>query len=102
MLHEIEADGIRLVLTEHGTIKAAGGDAALDRWTPVMRRHKLELIDLLRSWAEREAAIQTCCEWRGDRDENRKALLADCWQESATDWPRFASYFQQEAAKWTH
>ena len=102
LLHQIHSAGIHLVLTERGTIKAAGGDAALDKWTPVMRSRKPELIDLLRLWSELESAVQACCDARGDDEKNRLALLADCRQEPADKWSWFIWYFQEEIAKWTH
>ena len=102
LLHQIHSAGIHLVLTERGTIKAAGDDAALDKWTPVMRRRKPELIDLLRLWSELESAVQACCDARGDDEKNRLALLADCRQEPADKWSWFIWYFHQECAKWTH
>jgi hypothetical protein len=102
LLHEIQSAGIRLVLTDRGTIKAAGDDATLDKWTPVMRSRKPELIDLLRLWAELESAVQACCDARGDDEKNRLALLADCRQEPADKWSWFIWYFQEEVAQWTH
>jgi hypothetical protein len=102
LLHEIQSAGIQLVVTDRGTIKAAVDDAALDTWTPVMRRRKPELIDLLRLWAELESAVDECCAARDDEEQNRLALLADCQQVPANKWPCFVWYFQQECAKWTH
>jgi hypothetical protein len=102
LLQEIEADGVRLVVTSHGTIKVAGESDALDKWTPVIQRRKPELIELLYTWAELETAIHERCDTRGDSEENRQALLSDCRELATTDWPWFAWYFRQEASKWTH
>ena len=54
LLHELHDEGLQLALTERGTIKIAGAPDALDKWTPAIRKHKPELIDLLRSWADLE------------------------------------------------
>ena len=102
LLHEIHAEGVLLALTERGTIKIAGTTDAVEKWTPKVRQHKPELIDLLKLWTALEAAIHDCCAVRRDTDENRHALLTDCWREPATDWPWLTWYFQQESAQWTH
>jgi len=102
LLYRIQSDGIRLEPTERGTLKVFGDDGAVNKWTPVMRNRKPELIDLLRLWSELESAVQACCDARGDDEKNRLALLADCRQEPADKWSWFIWYFQEEVAKWTH
>ena len=102
LLNQIEASGISLAVTDRGTIRAVGDDLALDTWSPVILNHKPALIDLLTSWADLESAIHECCDARRETNENRRALLNDCRNEAATDWPWFAWYFRQETAKWTH
>ena len=98
------------VLTKRGLCVAAQGDRLLvspserldDELRRYIRQHKPELIDLLREWSKLEAAIYACCVARKDTDENRTALLADCWRKPATDWPWLTDYFRSEAARWTH
>ena len=101
LLHEVHAEGVKLALTEHGTIEIRGQARAVAKWTPAVRQNKPQLIDLLRLWRELEAAIRACCDARHDSAENREALLDDAWQ-SPEDWSWHVWYFTQETAKWTH
>lgn len=43
-----QADGVRLVLSSTGTIKATGDGAAVNRWLAAIRKHKTEIIDILK------------------------------------------------------
>ena len=101
LLHEAHAAGIELYLAD-GEVCYRGPHTAVATLVPALRQHKPELIDLLCTWRELEAAIHTCCDARGDTQENRAALLADCWQEPASKWSWFVWYFNQSAALSTH
>ena len=48
IIREAEADGVRLVLSPTGSIKAAGNCAAVNRWLDVLREHKAEIVEVLR------------------------------------------------------
>lgn len=41
------ADGVRLALTEAGTLKTVGHPGAVRHWLPHLRKHKTEIIQLL-------------------------------------------------------
>ena len=101
LLHEARAAGIELYLA-NGQVRFRGPDTVVSKFVPALRQHKPELIELLSTWRELEAAINACCSERGDSQENRTALLADCWQEPASKWAWFVWYFKQEAARGTH
>jgi hypothetical protein len=49
IINQALADGVRLVLSSTGSIKAAGRSEAVNRWLPVIREHKAELLDELRA-----------------------------------------------------
>lgn len=102
LLHEIHADGLQLALTETGNIRVKGETDQIQKWTPAIRQHKPALVEVLQSWAELEAAVNACCHARHDTDEQREAILDDCWREPATAWAWLTWYFKQDAAKWTH
>lgn len=51
------ADGVSLALSPAGTIKANGDGAAVNRWLPVIREHKAEIIDVLKVGAGGTATI---------------------------------------------
>lgn len=66
IIREAHADGVRLVLSLVGTIKATGDGAAVSRWLSTLRDHKAEIIDALKAGrgdvdsltAREEAAIR--------------------------------------------
>lgn len=47
LLADLEAQGIELTLTEHGTLRYRGDKATVDGWLAEIRAHKSELIGLL-------------------------------------------------------
>ena len=47
-------------------------------------------------WARLKTAINACCAARGDTDEHRAALLADCLREAPDDWDYWQNYFEHE------
>ena len=49
IIREAQADGVRLALSTSGNIKASGDSAAVNRWMPVIRKHKAEIIDALKT-----------------------------------------------------
>ena len=102
LLHEIHADGLQLALTERGNIAIKGANDQIEKWTPTIMQHKSELVEVLKTLADLEAAIHACCGCRGDAGHNRTALLADCWQEPATDWRWLIRHFGHEAERWSH
>ena len=49
IIQKAQADGVTLVLSPSGTIKAAGDREAVNRWLPIIREHKAELLNELRT-----------------------------------------------------
>lgn len=49
IIKQAQADGVMLALSPTGTIKAVGNGEAVNRWLPVIREHKAELLDELRA-----------------------------------------------------
>ena len=47
--------------------------------------------------AELEEAINQCCAARGDSEEHRMTLLADCLREDPCDWQWWVDYFDRES-----
>lgn len=56
IIQQAQADGVMLALSPAGTIKAVGNGEAVNRWLPVIREHKAELLDALR-WTPEEREI---------------------------------------------
>ena len=48
LICKVEADGIHLQPTERGTLKAGGSRELINRWVPVLRKRKSELLRELR------------------------------------------------------
>ena len=49
IIQQATADGVNLALSRAGTIKAAGSSDAVNRWLPVIREHKAELLAELKA-----------------------------------------------------
>ena len=48
IIQEAQADGVGLILSPAGTIKATGDGAAVNRWLAVIRERKVEIIEALK------------------------------------------------------
>jgi hypothetical protein len=93
IIREAQSDGVSLTLSPAGTIKATGDGATANRWLPLIREHKAEIIGLLtdqqeppgdppaaepapfdsEAWEER-AAI---CEFDGGLSRDEAEAIAD-------------------------
>ena len=49
IIEEAHADGVTLALSPAGNIKAVGDDVAVNRWLPIIRANKIDLISALRA-----------------------------------------------------
>jgi hypothetical protein len=49
IIKQARADGVMLALSSTGSIKAVGNGEAVNRWLPVIREHKAELLAELRA-----------------------------------------------------
>lgn len=49
IIKQANADGVMLALSPTGSIKAVGRVEAVNRWLPLIRQHKAELLDELRT-----------------------------------------------------
>ena len=47
LIEQIRADGIRLALSQNGTIKATGEQGAINRWLPIIQEQKPGIIAAL-------------------------------------------------------
>ena len=56
IIKQAQADGVMLALSATGTIKAVGNGEAVNRWLPVIREYKAELLADLRA-AGKAAAV---------------------------------------------
>jgi hypothetical protein len=55
IVKHLESDGVRLVLSDSGSIKAIGDGTAVNRWLPTIRERKSEIIAVLQQ-TENETA----------------------------------------------
>ena len=55
IVKRIESDGVRLALSDSGTLKAVGDGAAVNRWLSIIRERKSEIIAALQQ-AENDPA----------------------------------------------
>ncbi len=68
IIRNARADGLSLSLTPHGTVKFKGPQRAVVKWTPILKRHKPEILRLLQAAAEPVAAWDEL-DWRAHFDE---------------------------------
>ncbi|HUW37488.1 MAG TPA: hypothetical protein VMV91_09150 [Rhodocyclaceae bacterium] len=47
IIEQATADGVTLALSSSGSIKATGDPAAVNRWLPALREHKVDIIAML-------------------------------------------------------
>lgn len=47
IIEQATADGVNLVLSSSGSIKATGDPMAVNRWLPVFREHKVDIVAML-------------------------------------------------------
>lgn len=55
IIQQATADGVKLALSAAGNIKATGDDAAVERWLPTIREHKVEIIQAMQDAANDSA-----------------------------------------------
>ena len=97
LIRAAEIDGLRLALTDIGTVKCIGPKQMTERWAPQLRQHKAAIVAALTAandddpsmddadefWrtflarvTECDKLINSLCDLRGDDDEHRADLLA--------------------------
>ena len=59
IINQAELGGVCLALSESGELEAMGDQADVDRWIPVLREHKSEIVALLTQAANDGAAPPT-------------------------------------------
>ncbi|MEF8722706.1 hypothetical protein E4Q23_08995 [Candidatus Accumulibacter phosphatis] len=78
IIREAAGDGVNLSLSEAETIKAAGDQAAVNRWLPAIRAHKAFIVVLLV-----DAAVRRWLAAIGETDqETIDEVLAACRRDS--------------------
>ncbi len=58
IIQKAMADRVTLALSPAGTIKAQGNGEAVNRWLPVIREHKAELLAVLRAGNDGDAELR--------------------------------------------
>lgn len=61
IINQAIADGVGLALSATGTIKATGKALVINRWLPLIREHKVDIISELQA-AANDAAVTACVE----------------------------------------
>ncbi len=87
IIRQAQAEGVKLALSPAGTIKAAGNGEAVNRWLPIIREHKAELLEELRAANDTahkqltnpaaEARLQRALAMLAERHGSRYAVLTD-------------------------
>lgn len=92
----LHTDGDRLVVAPAARLTEPLRD--------LIRQHKTELLAAAaaaeRGTADLIAAINACCDLRGDDDHNRIGLIAECRLLPARAQADLREHFKQEADRW--
>lgn len=89
-------DGVRLALSNNGTIRATGNDAAVNRWLATIRKQKTAIIDELKTasiTAEEQKAIQA---WLAHIEETDPETITEVLNKCRDDTDA-RQYFSQRA-----
>lgn len=97
IIREAQAEGVRLAISDTGTLKATGDGAAVESWLPTIRRHKDALIAELQGAANDPAAAID----REAFDERAAILEFDGGLSRAEAEQRAAELFGLTIGPWT-
>lgn len=93
------ADGLVVGLAPGGSLKAVGEQEVVDRWRPLLKQHKNEIINLLatdKPGGATEATRPTLPNWCNARCEHYHRLEVPdvgtmqwcCWEDDIKHWRR--------------
>lgn len=93
------AEGLTVNLSPTGSLKAIGEQETVNRWRPLLKQHKAEIINLLatdKPGGAIEATRPTVPSWCNVRCEHfHKLSIPDlgtvlwcCWEDDSTHWRR--------------
>ena len=86
MIKSAAADGLTVGLSAAGKIKATGGREAFNRWRPLLRQHKVDIIRLLRGSTLPPWCSPECPHLRRVELHKLPVVLACYRVESPTRW----------------
>jgi hypothetical protein len=87
IIRQVSADGVTLKVTPAGTLKATGDQAAIDRWLPVLKARKPDIIaELMRLPAGLEFRLRA---------------MARRWQYSTEELAHVLDRAQRDPAAWS-
>lgn len=83
IIRDATADGVNLTLSGSGKVKAAGNQAAVNRWLTLISEHKPGIIEALQPAAELKRLVRLCGEFYGFTEAEHAEALALADFESA-------------------
>ena len=87
LIREAQSDGVMLSLSLAGNIKASGDRAAVDRWLPMIRDRKAEIIDALKiSAPDTASASRWWVIHYPDRDPLELAFYPEATYAEILEW----------------
>jgi hypothetical protein len=87
LIREAQSDGVMLSLSLAGTIKAIGDGAAVDRWLPMIRDRKAEIINALKiSAPDTASASRWWLIHYPDRDPLELAFYPEATYAEILEW----------------
>lgn len=96
LLLHLQGNGLRIRI-DGANLIVGPRELLTDGLRDAIRADKPELLRLPASMV---AAINRCCDARGDDSANRAALILDCTVKAALEQRELRDHFNEEAALW--
>ena len=103
LIDDLRTGGFRVQLTADG-LTVSPRSALTDGHRSAIRANRDALLSILRREAKVTeglfAAINRCCDARGDEEANRAALVEECSALPTADQAAWRAYFEGQAEAW--
>ncbi|GBG02534.1 hypothetical protein AZSI13_18610 [Azospira sp. I13] len=91
------AEGVVLALSDTGSLKATGDQAAVGRWLPLIRQYKAAIVDELAAWNCSPIRL-----WLAQIGETDPATIAEVMGKCQEDEEARAYFIGRAAEPWGH
>lgn len=85
IIRQAMAEGVMLTLSATDTIKASGDPAAVNRWLPIIRKHKPAIVKTLLETSASTGDLESIRAWLAFIGENDPAIIDQVLNKCRTD-----------------
>lgn len=96
IIQQATAEGVMLSLSETGTLKASGEQGAVNRWLPIIKEQKPQIVKTLLEASALTGDLPAIRAWLHFIGEHDPLILDDVLTKCRND-PEALSYFTQRA-----